>query len=192
MNMSLQDNDIQGKKVLFLDRDGVVNVDHGYLFRPADFEFIDGVFAGCRQFQDAGYEIIIITNQSGIGRGYYTEQDFDYLTQWMTRQFADNGINILDVFYCPHHPDKANPPYKQDCTCRKPAPGMLLKAKAKHHVQMGHSIMIGDKGSDMQAAVNAGVGKKFLVTSGQALSPSAHQLADGVHPTLLSLAEQIL
>ncbi|MDO6718901.1 D-glycero-beta-D-manno-heptose 1,7-bisphosphate 7-phosphatase [Psychrosphaera sp. 1_MG-2023] len=176
-------------KILFLDRDGVVNVDHGYLYEPEKFEFIDGVFAGCKKFQQAGFQIIVITNQSGIGRGYYTEQDFANLSSWMIEQFAKNGIKILDVFYCPHHPEKANPPYLQHCDCRKPAPGMLLNAQQQHQVNMAKSIMVGDKGSDMKAAVNAGVGRKFLVTSGQDLAESDRALADKVFSNLEQLAD---
>ena len=99
------------KKTLFLDRDGVVNVDHGYIYQPEKFEFIDGVFDACRAFQQAGFEIVIITNQSGIGRGYYTEQDFHQLTDWMKSEFQRQGIEILDVYFCPHHPKHAQAPY---------------------------------------------------------------------------------
>lgn len=178
-------------KVLFLDRDGVVNVDHGYLYEPEKFEFIDGVFAGCQKFQQAGFKIIIITNQSGIGRGYYTEQDFTNLSSWMVAQFAKNDIDILHVFFCPHHPEKAKPPYLKNCDCRKPAPGMLLNAKRQYQIDMEQSIMVGDKGSDMNAAVNAGVGKKFLVTSGQHLSANDLALADKVFSNLEQLADFI-
>lgn len=178
-------------KVLFLDRDGVVNVDHGYLYKSEDFEFIDGLFTGCLAFQRAGYQIIIITNQSGIGRGYYTEHDFTQLSDWMIGQFNAHGVDILDVFFCPHHPEKANPPYKINCECRKPAPGMLLQAQKKHNVSLQDSIMVGDKGSDMQAAVRAGVGRKFLVTSGQTINDTDIALADNVYPNLAQLAKAL-
>jgi D-glycero-D-manno-heptose 1,7-bisphosphate phosphatase len=179
-------------KTLFLDRDGVVNVDHGYVSQPKDFEFIDGVFSACKQFQDAGYKIVIITNQSGIGRGYYSEQDFAKLTDWMVEQFKNNAVDILAVYYCPHHPVKANAPYLIDCDCRKPQPGMLLQAINEHNLNPNTSIMIGDKASDMQAATAAGIQRKFLVSSGQLFNDEAKALADDVFTDLTDVASTIL
>lgn len=179
-------------KTLFLDRDGVVNVDHGYVSKPKDFEFIDGVFSACKQFQDAGFQIVIVTNQSGIGRGYYSEQDFHALTKWMVAEFKNNGVDILAVYYCPHHPVKANAPYLKQCDCRKPKPGMLLKAINEHSLNPDLSIMIGDKASDMQAAIGAGVKHKYLVNSGQAFSSETEQLADKVFQDLPAAAKSIL
>jgi D-glycero-D-manno-heptose 1,7-bisphosphate phosphatase len=175
-------------KTLFLDRDGVVNVDHGYVSQPKDFEFISGVFSACKQFQDAGYQIVIVTNQSGIGRGYYSEQDFAELTTWMVEQFKNNGVDILAVYYCPHHPVKANAPYLKECDCRKPKPGMLLKAISEHSLNPDLSIMIGDKASDMQAAIAAGIKHKYLVNSGQSFPPEAEELADEIFQDLPAAA----
>lgn len=180
------------KKVLFLDRDGVINIDHGYLYKAQDFEFIDGVFEACLAFQNAGYEIVVITNQSGIARGYYSEQDFQTLTTWMTEQFNRAGISILDVFYCPHHPEKGHAPYVTHCDCRKPEPGMLLKAIEKHNIDPKSSIMVGDKSSDMLAATKAKIGEKYLVQSGQAFSNEAAQHADAVYPDLKALSQSRL
>jgi len=184
-------NDEPGK-TLFLDRDGVVNVDHGYVSQPKDFEFIDGVFSACKQFQDAGYKIVIITNQSGIGRGYYSEQDFAELTTWMVEQFKKYGVDILAVYYCPHHPVKANAPYLQECDCRKPQPGMLLQAINEHKLSPNSSIMIGDKASDMQAASAAGIQHKYLVSSGQSFSSETEKLADKVFADLPAAASALL
>ena len=180
------------QKTLFLDRDGVVNVDHGYIYQPEKFEFIPGVFEACQAFHQAGYKIVIITNQSGIGRGYYTEEDFHHLTDWMKQEFANQGVPILDVYFCPHHPKKAQAPYLKVCDCRKPRPGMLLQAIAEHDLDAGESIMVGDKPSDMQAAANAGIRYKYLVTSGQALSEDDKVLADAVYASLPELASAIL
>lgn len=180
------------RKALFLDRDGVVNVDHGYLYKAQQFEFIDGVFEACKAFQDAGFDIVIVTNQSGIGRGYYTEQDFQALTDWMIKQFEQSGISILDVQFCPHHPEKALPEYLQDCDCRKPAPGMLLKAINEFGIDPKMSIMVGDKASDMQAAENAGVGQKFLVETGKTVTDLASSSADKVFSNLKAIADELL
>ena len=179
-------------RTLFLDRDGVVNVDHGYLYKPEQFEFIDGVFDACRAFQQAGYKIVIITNQSGIGRGYYTEEDFAYLTKWMCERFSEQNIDILDVYFCPHHPEKAIEPYRKHCHCRKPQPGMLLQAIEEHGLDPSQSIMVGDKRSDMVAAQNANLGQKFLVNSGQSLTDEDKSHADAVYTSLPDLASALL
>ncbi len=150
-------------KAAFLDRDGVINIDHAYVHRPQEFDWIDGVFEGCRQLVRAGYLLIVVTNQSGIGRGYYSEADFHALTDWMKQQFEKAGAPISGVYFCPHHPQKALGTYKQDCPCRKPAPGMLLKAQLDFDIDMQQSLMIGDKNSDMLAAKAAGVPVRILV-----------------------------
>ena len=146
-------------KTIFLDRDGVINKDINYLHKIDDFEFIDGIFDVCLYFQNLGYKIIIITNQSGISRGYYTESDYQKLTQWMLEQFQYKNVNILDVFHCPHGPDST-------CDCRKPKPGMLIEAKITHNIDMEKSWMIGDKERDIRAANDAGIINTILVRSG--------------------------
>lgn len=171
-------------KAVFLDRDGVINVDHAYVYKPCDFEFIDGVFETCRYFQQQGYLLIVVSNQSGIGRGYYTDQDFQKLTDWMRRQFHANEVTIHEVYYCPHHPQKALPPYNIDCNCRKPAPGMIEQAIHEHQIDPASSIMFGDKATDMKAAMAAGVGRKILVESGQPVTEDERKLADEVWPSI--------
>ena len=146
-------------KTIFLDRDGVINKEKNYLYKIESFEFINGVFYACQYLEDLNYKIIIITNQSGISRGYYTESDFQKLTKWMLGQFNNNNIDILDVIHCPHLPSDF-------CDCRKPKPGMLLSAKTKHNIDMENSWMIGDKENDIQAAHNAGIRNTILVKSG--------------------------
>jgi D-glycero-D-manno-heptose 1,7-bisphosphate phosphatase len=147
------------KKIIFLDRDGVINKEVGYLYQTQDFKFIDGIFESCKYFKTLGYEIIIITNQSGISRGYYQEKDFHSLTKWMLIQFDNQGVNILDVFFCPHGPEST-------CNCRKPKPGMLLEARNKFNIDMANSWMIGDKEADISAANAAGINNTILVKSG--------------------------
>lgn len=150
-------------KVIFLDRDGVINKEVGYLHKIEDFEFIDGVFDACLYFQNLGYLLIIVTNQSGIARGYYTENDFHIVNSWMVDQFDKNGIKILDVFFCPHGPDST-------CDCRKPKPGMFILANKKHNIDMKNSWMIGDKESDITAANAAGSQNTILVKSGHVIN----------------------
>ncbi|WP_228710657.1 D-glycero-beta-D-manno-heptose 1,7-bisphosphate 7-phosphatase [Saccharobesus litoralis] len=152
-------------KALFLDRDGVINFDHGYVSQIDQFEFIDGIFEICQAAQAKGYSLIIVTNQSGIGRGYFSQHDFDVLTEWMVDQFAANDVQINDIMFCPHHPEKAVNEYKTDCDCRKPKPGMILEAAQRQGINIAKSIMIGDKISDMKAADLAGVGTRILLDS---------------------------
>ncbi|GAB2683260.1 D-glycero-beta-D-manno-heptose 1,7-bisphosphate 7-phosphatase [Aliiglaciecola sp. 3_MG-2023] len=152
-------------KALFLDRDGVINVDHGYASRPEQIDFISDIFPLCKWFQQQGYIIIVITNQSGIGRGYYTEDDFHQLSKWMQSEFEKRGIKVTEFFYCPHHPTKAKGKYLQSCACRKPNPGMLEQAQKKFDIDMSHSVMIGDNKTDMLAASRAGVAHRYLYSS---------------------------
>jgi len=149
------------KKALFLDRDGVINKEKNYLYKIEDFEFIDGVFEVCRYFQDKGYLIIIVTNQAGIARGKYTEENYQRLTRWMLEEFKKKNITITKVYHCPHHPD-----FTGECECRKPKPGMLLRAKEEFGIDMEHSILVGDKNSDIEAGLSAGIGSSFLITTG--------------------------
>ena len=146
-------------KTIFLDRDGVINKEINYLYRIKDFVFINGVFQSCQYLQGLGYKIIIITNQSGIGRGFYDEIDYKRLTDWMIEEFNKRNINILDVFHCPHRPE-------ENCSCRKPKPGMFLEAEKKYDVKLRESWLIGDNQRDIEAANNANIVNTILVRSG--------------------------
>jgi D-glycero-D-manno-heptose 1,7-bisphosphate phosphatase len=152
-------------KTIFLDRDGVINKDIGYLNKIADCKFINGVFEACQYFKSLGYEIVIVTNQSGISRGYFSEKDFQIFTKWMINQFECNDINILDVFHCPHSPES-------NCNCRKPKPGMFISAKNKYNIDVGKSWMIGDSERDIAAANLAGIKNTIMVRSGYKVNES--------------------
>ena len=144
-------------RALFLDRDGVINIEKDYLYKIDDFEFVDGVFELCKYYQNLGFIIIIITNQSGIARKYYTEKDFNLLTQWMNNEFYINGIEIKKVYFCPHHPEISG-----ECDCRKPNPEMLIQASKEFSIDLKNSIIVGDKESDIEAGLNAGLSKTYL------------------------------
>lgn len=162
------------QKALFLDRDGVINVEKNYLYRIEDFEFLDGIFELCRRFQSRDYRIIVVTNQSGIARGMYSEEDFSRLTFWMIETFEKEGITIDQVYHCPHHPDITGP-----CECRKPKPGMLLEAKKAFELDMKASVMIGDKERDIEAAINAGITTTYLLhDTPTALTRASHVVTD--------------
>ena len=143
-------------KALFLDRDGVVNIDYGFVYHPENFHFLKGFFELCLHFQYINYKIIIITNQSGIARGYFTEEDLKKLHKYMIDKLRCENIYITDIFYCTSvdetHPD------------RKPNPGLFLKAKEKYKLDMPSSLSIGDKERDIIAAKKAGVGLNILLT----------------------------
>jgi D-glycero-D-manno-heptose 1,7-bisphosphate phosphatase len=152
------------KRALFLDRDGVINEDRHYVHRIEDFHFIHGIFDICRAATSAGMAIIVVTNQAGIGRGIFTEQQFHVLTDWMIAQFADQGVQIDHVYFCPHHPMHGIGHYKRECFNRKPNPGMLLRASDDHGICLKGCVMIGDKEWDIVAAKAAGVGTTVLIS----------------------------
>jgi D-glycero-D-manno-heptose 1,7-bisphosphate phosphatase len=144
-------------RAIFLDRDGVINIDKSYVCKIEDFEFCDGIFEALRELRKMGYLLIVVTNQSGIGRGYYTSNDFRVLTKWKLEELEKQGIFIDEVYHCHHDPDVG-------CGCRKPAIGMLQKANEKFDINMADSWMIGDKKSDIDAGKNAGVKNTILIS----------------------------
>ncbi len=176
------------RRAAFLDRDGVINVDRGYVYRKEDFEFVPGTLEGARRLHDLGYLLVVASNQSGIGRGLYTESDLDALTDWMKQRFLESGAPLAGVYYCPHHPTEAVGIYRRECSCRKPAPGMLLAAAHDLGIDLASSIMFGDKTSDLEAARVAGVPVRVLLgTDACALPPvpATRGLAGAVYRGLL-------
>jgi len=176
-------------KAVFLDRDGVINIDTGYVSHSDDFEFIDGVIEACQKIKEKGYQLVVITNQSGIARGYFSEDEFMTLTEWMDWSMADKGVELDGIYYCPHHPDKGIGEYKQACDCRKPQPGMINSAAEFLKLDLSQSYLVGDKVSDIQAGKNAGIGTNILVRTGKDITEQGEELADHVINTLQDVIE---
>jgi D-glycero-D-manno-heptose 1,7-bisphosphate phosphatase len=179
-------------KAVFLDRDGVINLDKAYVHRWDDFEFLPGSVEAMHRLHRAGYILIVVTNQAGIARGYYTEGQFEILTAAMIGYLAAAGVVITAVYHCPHHPAGTVPLLSVVCDCRKPAPGMLLAAAREHGVDLAQSILVGDKASDLEAARAAGVGMAYLVQSDPDCLASAEGLSDAVFKGLADCAQHIL
>lgn len=152
------------RKALFLDRDGVINIDKGYVYKIEDFEFVDGIFELCAYYQQQNFLIFVVTNQSGISRGYYTEEDFNTLTNWMLKEFMKRNITISKVYHCSDHPDITGPSER-----RKPNPGMLFEAAKEFELDLKESVMIGDKESDMEAAKRARLDRLIKVDTNKPL-----------------------
>lgn len=149
-------------KAVFLDRDGTINVDKAYLSKIEEFEYLPDVIEGLRMLQDAGFILIIVTNQSGIARGYYSEEDFLELNEWMLSDLKKKGIKIAKVFYCPHHPTALVEKYRIDCECRKPKLGMYEKAIKEFNIDISLSYTIGDKLRDSSICFDSKC-KGFLI-----------------------------
>jgi D-glycero-D-manno-heptose 1,7-bisphosphate phosphatase len=147
-----------GRRALILDRDGVVNHDPGYLHRIEDCRFIEGIFDMTAAFAARGFVVVIATNQSGIGRGLYTEAQFETFMTWMCGEFAQHGVAIAAVYHAPDHPTEGIGRYRRDSPWRKPGPGMLLQAAADLGLDLGRSWSVGDRPSDIEAGRAAGVG----------------------------------
>lgn len=158
------------RKAAFLDRDGVINLDRAYVHRWEDFVFVPGAVEAMRRLHEAGHALVIVTNQSGLARGLYTEADYQALTARMLQALAEAGVPVQAVYHCPHHPKGQVAELAIDCDCRKPAPGMILRALAEHGLSAAASFMVGDKPSDIQAARAAGLGRAYAVRSDNAES----------------------
>ena len=150
---------------LFLDRDGVINVDTGYVHKPEDCTFVEGIFELVNRANTLGYKVFVVTNQAGIARGYYTEAQFLAFSAWMKAEFSNNNALIDEIYFCPHHPVHGIGDYLTACDCRKPQPAMFLKAKKAFNINMAASVMVGDNMSDLEAAIAARVGHLHLFIS---------------------------
>ncbi len=172
-----------GRRALFLDRDGVINVEKNYVHRIEDFEFLPGIFELTATARDLGFALVVVTNQAGIGRGYYTEADYRQLTDWMLGVFRERGIPMDGVYHCPYHPTAGIGEYRRESFDRKPNPGMILRARDDLGLNLAASILIGDKDTDMAAGRAAGVGHLLLLQTepGEVVTPgdvvAVHDLA---------------
>jgi len=160
------------RSALFLERDGVINIDRGYVCAQDQVEFVGGIFDLCRSATELGYLVIVVSNQAGIGRGYYSEQDFLALTEWMCKVFHERGASLTKVYYCPFHPDHGVGSYKRESSFRKPGPGMILQAAAEFDIDVRRSVLVGDKETDILAGVAAGVGCNLLYRGRAEAGPS--------------------
>ena len=156
------------KKLCLLDRDGVLNIDKDYLHKPEDVEWIPGSLEAIAWLNRQGFQVVVVTNQSGVARGYFTEDAVRELHEWMATEVKKAGGDIAAFYYCPHLPGAAIKQYDIDCDCRKPKPGMILQALGDFNVQPCKAFLIGDSPRDAEAAEAAGV-KGYLYTGGSLL-----------------------
>ncbi len=152
------------RRAVFLDRDGTVNEERDYLYRVEDFAFIAGVPQAIRRLNEAGWLVVVVTNQSGVARGYYGEDDVARLHRHIERLLAAEGARIDAFYFCPHHPREGIGSYRRDCDCRKGQPGMLLRAATEHGIDLSCSFMVGDKVADIEAGEAAGCTPLMVLT----------------------------
>jgi len=180
------------RKAAFLDRDGVINLDRAYVHSWDEFEFVPGAIEAMRRLQSAGYALVVVTNQSGIARGMYSETQYQALTDKMREALAAEGVALAGVYHCPHHPKGTVAEFARECDCRKPAPGLIEQAVRDLGVSLPASLLVGDKPSDMEAARAAGVGKAYIVQSDNAESNGGLHGADAGYKDLLDCVNHVL
>jgi len=166
--------DSNRRAAVFLDRDGVINVDHGYVHQIDRFEFLPGIFELARFVAtELRWPLIVTTNQAGIGRGYFSEAAYEELTKWMCERFAAAAAPIARVYHCPYHPEAGRAEFRRDHPWRKPRPGMILQAAQDFDLDLKRSIMIGDRMSDMECAAQAGIEVRILLDP-HGIEPAQH------------------
>lgn len=180
------------RKAAFIDRDGVLNEERAFVHRAEDFTFLPGAIEALRELKAAGYLLVIVTNQSGIARGLYSEADYLALTEHVRQQLAAQGIGLDAVEYCPHLPDAPVARYRVECACRKPKPGMLRRAIQALAIDPAASFLVGDRQSDVEAGRAAGINRCFLVRTGYELPHDATTLADAVFDDLLACVRSVV
>ncbi|OCZ49445.1 D-glycero-beta-D-manno-heptose 1,7-bisphosphate 7-phosphatase [Dehalobacter sp. TeCB1] len=174
-------------KAVFLDRDGTINIEKNYLYKEDEFVFIEGAAQAIKILHEMGYKVIVITNQAGVARGYYTEDDVIKLHHYLDAELRKHHTHIDAYYYCPHHPEGVIPKYSRTCHCRKPNTGMIDQAVADFEIDLKESILIGDKETDILTGKNAGVKYTILVRSGHLINEAGTE-ADAVYDDLLSFA----
>jgi D-glycero-D-manno-heptose 1,7-bisphosphate phosphatase len=179
-------------RAVFLDRDGTINIEREFLHRPEEFHFIPGAVQAIRLLKEAGFRVIVVTNQSGIARGYFDDAAVNRLHRYMDGELIRFGASIDAYYFCPHHPEYSNDENGKACGCRKPLPGMLLNATADFSLDLAASFIIGDKLADVQAGLNAGC-RPLLVRTGYGAEEAAKLPADvPVYDDLLAAARAIV
>ena len=180
------------RKAAFLDRDGVINLDRAYVHQWDEFEFVSGAVDAMRRLREAGYALVVVTNQSGLARGMYTEAQFQELTRHMRAALAEAGAEVEAVYHCPHHPKGSVPELAVDCDCRKPEPGMILRAAKELNLSLADSFLVGDKPSDIEAARAAGLGRAYIVQSDNEESSDGLAGADAGYADLAACVDALL
>ena len=170
----------------FIDRDGVLNQDHGYVYRAQDFDWLPGAQQALAALQQAGLARVVVTNQAGIARGLYTPADVQRLHEHVRAELSGLGVTLDGIYACPHHPDGVIAEYRLDCSCRKPKPGMIEQAAREHALDLAASCLFGDKASDIEAGRRAGVGRCWLIGSAGAARSCG---ADGASASLLEAVQ---
>jgi len=153
------------RRAVFLDRDGTINREVGYLDQPSKVELLPRSAKAIGSLNRAGFQVVVVTNQSGVARGYFTEEMLTKVHQRLIKLLQEEGAHLNGIYYCPHHPEEGKPPYRKDCNCRKPKPGMLLEASRDLNLDLSRSFMVSDKYSDLQMIHQLGV-KGILVLTG--------------------------
>ncbi len=172
-------NTSRRKPIAFLDRDGVLNKDLGYVCTPERFQLTDGAPEAIRRLNEQGYRVVVVTNQSGIARGYYSQQEFERFMEWVVARLAKSGARLDAYYYCPHHPTEGIGPLKTVCRCRKPQPGMLEQALRDFPTRVEASFLIGDRANDLVAAERAGL-RGILFDSSGNLEETVIEILDAI------------
>ena len=180
------------RKAAFLDRDGVINKDKGYVGRWEDFEFVPGALRGMKLLQNMGYVLVIVTNQSGLARAYYSEEQYQALNRQIYAALKQARIQVGGIYHCPHHPKGVVPELSIHCECRKPAPGLLIRASRDLSLSMQDSLLIGDMPSDIEAARAAGLAKAYAVSSKNFAASATLFDSDGYFDNLLACAKYLV
>lgn len=180
-----------GTTAVFLDRDGTINVNKDYMYKIEDFEYIPGSLEAVKRLTDHGIRVFVVTNQSGVARGLFTEDQLRTLSAWMVADMARAGARIAEVLYCPHHPEGVVPAYRRVCDCRKPGTGMLTRVIEREGLRPSELALVGDSNSDIEAGRALGL-KTFLVRTGYGASEAAATRADAVVDDLAAAADRIL